>query len=206
MLFFMLSIVTGQAMEIVTIYHDPTSALTTNAAHITIDETGLSEAHSIAESLLATLKPRMPAAGLAAPQIGIKKRVIIFSWDRSIEHLQVSINPQYQPLTDDLVYGWEACFSSFSKDGPCKTTYLPRYKKIRAQYYDGEGIHQDLCMEGFAAKVLQHECDHLDGMVNVMHEHADTKEFAQYSEFITFLNSVKLADSTQYQKPIPYKE
>jgi peptide deformylase len=197
---------TAQAtMNIVTIYDDPTKALSTKASPIELNVQGLSEAKDIARNLRETLLPLMPAAGLAAPQIGIKKRVVIFSWDRSSDNLQAAINPSYEPLRDEAITGWEACFSSAPQTGPCQATHLPRYHEILAKYYDLDGKLVQVILRGFAAKVFQHECDHLEGMVNVRHDKAEVKDFPTYEEFVDFLSAVKAKDSVSYLPPEPYK-
>ncbi|MBX9804579.1 MAG: peptide deformylase [Alphaproteobacteria bacterium] len=191
-------------MNIVTIYNDPECALGTKAAPIEMTKEGLGIAKIIVEDLRKTLLPLIPAAGLAAPQMGIKRRVIIFSWDRTFDHLRAAINPSYEPLDQETVFGWEACFSSAPKEGPCRATHLPRFQKILATYYDLDGNKLQFVMEGFAAKVFQHECDHLDGMVNVHVETAEIKEFPSYEAFTDFMITVKQNDSVSYLEPFRY--
>lgn len=193
-------------MQIVTIYDDPTAALSTKASPIELNKQGFTEAKEIVAQLQDTLLPLMPAAGLAAPQIGIKKRVIIFSWDRSVEHLRAAINPSYTPMEEQSNISWEACFSSAPKEGPCQAALLSRCQKILATYYDFDGNKIQETMEGFAAKVFQHECDHLEGTVNVHKKPIETKEFASYEGFLDFMKTVKAKDSVSYIAPQVYKK
>lgn len=195
----------GASVKIITINDDPTSALTTKAVPVVLDEQGLSEAAIIVKDLRETLLPMMPAAGLAAPQIGVKKRVVIFSWDRTVENLQAAINPTYVPQGDQTITSWEACLSSAPKEGPCQATHMDRYLKILATYYDESGKKVESIMEGFAAKVFQHECDHLDGMVNINQQRAEVKEFPTFDEFATFMKGVKTKDSESYTSPRPHE-
>jgi len=166
-----------------------------------IQEDELSLAREIAEQLLMTLKPFSPAAGLAAPQIGISKSIFIYSYDRKFENLEVVINPSYEPLSEAKIEGWEGCFSTQSGNGHSKLAKVPRFEKIRVQYLDLEGVWQEKILDGFAAKVFQHEYDHLQGMVNISREDASIKEFQSDEEMIEFLNQVKKKDSQNYNKP-----
>jgi len=63
------------------------------------------------------LKPYLPAAGLAAPQIGISKSVFIFSFDRGPKNLEAVVNPRFVPIEDTKVEGWEGCFSVMLSNG-----------------------------------------------------------------------------------------
>jgi peptide deformylase len=105
--------------------------------------------------------------GIAAPQIGVYKRVVLFGFDISERYpnekpvpLTVLINPVIHILTDEMVDGWEGCLSV-----PGLRGLVPRYTKIRYQGFDPEGNAIDRIAEGFHARVVQHECDHLDGVL-----------------------------------------
>src|SRR5689334_20397546 len=78
------------------------------------DPIGPNEFSSVKEiehKLYEALKPYFPAAGLAAPQIGILKSVFLFSYDRDPAHLEAVVNPSFTPIGDDLTVGWEGCLS-----------------------------------------------------------------------------------------------
>jgi peptide deformylase len=103
--------------------------------------------------------------GLAAPQIGIALRVIVFGIDFHPRYADqvpktVLINPQIEPLGGDMEDGWEGCLSL-----PKLRGLVPRYQRIRYVGYDQAGIVIDRVAEGFHARVVQHECDHLDGVL-----------------------------------------
>lgn len=104
--------------------------------------------------------------GLAAPQIHVGLRVAVLevasSDDRSREPvpLLVLVNPRLTPLGDERVPGWEGCLSV-----PDLRGLVPRHRRVRLQALDREGAAIDLEAQGFLARVLQHECDHLDGRV-----------------------------------------
>ncbi len=159
-------------------------------------------AREIAEKLFATLMPHMPAAGLAAPQIGFNRSIFIYSFDRTPENLEVVINPFFELVDRTQVKEWEACFSAQFKDGSYKIAKLPRYKKIKVSYYNLEGELVKKVLEGFAAKAFQHEYDHLEGIVNIHHKDAVVKSFDTREEFLEYMETVKNKDSNYYSPPI----
>jgi peptide deformylase len=181
--------------DIVTLPHP---CLTTKATAIPATSEGLAMATEIIKDLENTLRPRMPAAGLAAPQIGISKCVMIFSWDRSIEHLEAAINPSYKPLDAATHLGWEGCFSV-----PLMLTQVSRYQTILATYTKLDGQQVRSILRGFAARVFQHETDHLDGLETVHKEGAKIRHFKTHEELIAFLTEVKKGDQAQYIEPEP---
>ena len=138
----------------------------------------------------------MPAAGLAAPQIGISKRVMIFSWDRSRDHLQAAINPSFIPIDDQMNFGWEGCFSV-----PLILAHVPRYQNIKATYMTVDGQIVTFILSGFAARVFQHECDHMDGIENIHKADAQIRKFNNHQELIAFLSEVKKGDQAHYIQP-----
>jgi peptide deformylase len=105
--------------------------------------------------------------GIAAPQIGCNKRVIMFGFDKSERYpnekpipFTVLINPVIEILSDETVDGWEGCLSV-----PGLRGLVPRYKKIQYNGYDPEGNLISRIAEDFHARVIQHECDHIDGIL-----------------------------------------
>ena len=124
-------------------------------------------------ALLADMQDTMRAldgAGLAAPQIGIGLQVVIFGVDHNprypdaeaVPHT-VLINPALTPLGDEMVEDWEGCLSV-----PGMRGVVPRYARLRYQGYDQFGNAIDRSVEGFHARVVQHECDHLIGVLYPM--------------------------------------
>ena len=109
-------------------------------------------------------------AGLAAPQIGVSLRVVIFEVTRNPRYpdagevpYTVLINPELTPLGDDTEDGWEGCLSV-----PGLRGLVPRYRRLRYRGYDANGVPIDRSVEGFHARVVQHEVDHLDGILYPM--------------------------------------
>ena len=121
-------------------------------------------------ALLQDMKDTMAAqngAGLAAPQIGVSQRVVIFGVEKNPRYpdaeevpFTVLVNPKIEFLTKELEEGWEGCLSV-----PGLRGVVPRFTKIRYTGFDENGKPVDRVAEGFHARVVQHECDHLDGIL-----------------------------------------
>jgi peptide deformylase len=124
-------------------------------------------------ALLADMHETMEAldgAGIAAPQIGVNLQVSIFGVTRNPRYpdaeevpYTVLINPVLTPLSDEMEEGWEGCLSV-----PGMRGLVPRYKKLRYQGFDQYGKPIDRSVDGFHARVVQHEVDHLMGVLYPM--------------------------------------
>jgi peptide deformylase len=108
--------------------------------------------------------------GLAAPQIGVGLQVVIFGFEKSERYPDappvpqtILFNPVITPLTDEEELGWEGCLSVPGLRGE-----VPRFKQIRYQGIDETGQEIDRTVDGFHARVVQHECDHLIGTLYPM--------------------------------------
>lgn len=120
------------------------------------------------QALVADLHDTMVAAhgaGLAAPQIGVDLQVVIFGFSRNDRYPDappvpqtVLINPVITPLGDAIEEGWEGCLSV-----PGLRGQVPRPARIRYRGFDACGHAIDREADGFHARVVQHECDHLIG-------------------------------------------
>jgi peptide deformylase len=113
---------------------------------------------------------QLNGAGLAAPQIGVPLRVVIFGVTRNPRYPDaeevpdtVLINPVIAPIGEEIEEAWEGCLSV-----PGMRGVVPRFKRLRYQGFDESGIPIDRSVEGFHARVVQHECDHLDGILYPM--------------------------------------
>ena len=121
-------------------------------------------------TLIADMKDTMAhlnGAGSAAPQIGVLKRVVIFGFENNVRYpsedsvpFTILINPKIEPLSEDMEEGIEGCLSVPGLSGS-----VPRYTKIRYRGFDPEGAAVDRTVTDFHARVVQHECDHLDGIL-----------------------------------------
>jgi len=122
------------------------------------------------EELLQNMWDTMAAedgAGLAAPQIGINLRVVVFGYQQNPRYPDapavpetVLINPVITPIDEEIELGWEGCLSV-----PGMRGLVPRYRQIRYLGCDQYGNAIDRSVSGFHARVVQHECDHLDGIL-----------------------------------------
>ena len=128
------------------------------------------ELHALVQDLLDTMA-HANGAGLAAPQIGVDLQVVIFGSDQPnprypdapVVPRTVLVNPVITPLSDEEEEGWEGCLSV-----PGLRGVVPRWRRIRYTGFDLQGRPIDRVAEGFHARVVQHECDHLWGKLYPM--------------------------------------
>lgn len=127
------------------------------------------ELHALIQDMHDTMEA-MDGAGIAAPQIGVSLRVVIFGVGRNPRYpdaelvpYTVLINPVLSPLGDDMEEGWEGCLSV-----PGMRGVVSRYTSLHYQGLDPYGQMIDRLASGFHARVVQHECDHLDGILYPM--------------------------------------
>ncbi|HET9822514.1 MAG TPA: peptide deformylase [Burkholderiaceae bacterium] len=122
------------------------------------------ELHALVADMFDTMAAA-DGAGLAAPQIGVDLQLVIFGFERNERYPQappvprtVLCNPVIEPLGDALEEGWEGCLSV-----PGLRGVVPRHARIRYRGFDPHGRPIEREAEGFHARVVQHECDHLIG-------------------------------------------
>jgi peptide deformylase len=127
------------------------------------------ELHELLSDMRDTMA-HLNGAGLAAPQIGVPLRLVIFGVksnprDPGIDDVPdtVLINPVLTPLSDEVEEGWEGCLSV-----PGMRGWVPRFHKLRYSGFDERGKRFEREAEGFHARVVQHEVDHLDGILYPM--------------------------------------
>jgi len=131
---------------------------------------GTSQITDLLTDLIDTMEAAN-GAGLAAPQIGVDLQVVVFGSDdinprypdAPLVPFTVLCNPVITPVRDEEEDGWEGCLSV-----PGLRGVVPRYKFIRYQGFDEQGRLIDRTAEGFHARVVQHECDHLIGKLYPM--------------------------------------
>ncbi|TAK86319.1 MAG: peptide deformylase [Aquabacterium sp.] len=152
---------------------------------------GTPELHALIQDLKDTMA-HAQGAGLAAPQIGVDLAVVIFGFGRSQRYPDappvpetVLINPVITVLSDDEEPGWEGCLSV-----PGLRGVVPRFAKIRYAGSDqfGQAIEREA--EGFHARVVQHECDHLIGKLYPMRVR-DFRQFGFTSVLFPELDAAK---------------
>lgn len=121
-------------------------------------------------ALIADMDDTMRAlngAGIAAPQIAVSTRVVIFEVKDNprYPHIKpvpytVLVNPELTPLGSEQDEGWEGCLSV-----PGMRGLVPRFRRLRYRGFDAQGVAFERTVEGFHARVVQHEVDHLDGIL-----------------------------------------
>jgi len=126
-------------------------------------------------------------AGLAAPQVHVSKQIVVMEVSQNPRYpnapaipLTVYINPEITPLSEEMDEDWEGCLSV-----PGLRGRVPRYTKIRLRAYDRDGQRVDFVAEGFHARVIQHECDHLWGKLYIDRVR-DTTSLTFMEEFMKF--------------------
>jgi len=135
------------------------------AREVPADKIGSPEFQRLLDDMAETMH-EYDGVGLAGPQVHVGLRVAVLevpaSDDRSREAvpLMAIVNPRLTPVGEEKLPGWEGCLSV-----PDLRGIVPRHARVRLQAFDREGRTIDLEAQGFFARVLQHECDHLDGRV-----------------------------------------
>src|SRR3954464_43652 len=127
------------------------------------------ELHALVQDMFETMAAAN-GAGLAAPQIGVDLRLVIFGYSKNVRYPDappvpptVLINPVIEVLDGGRTEGWEGCLSV-----PGLRGVVERDERIRYTGFDAEGQAIDRIADGFHARVVQHECDHLDGILYPM--------------------------------------
>jgi peptide deformylase len=131
-----------------------------------VNEFNTAELDNLIQDMFDTMTAE-DGAGLAAPQIGVGLRVAIFGFDSNPRYPEseaipktVLINPTITALSEKKEAGWEGCLSV-----PGMRGVVSRFTHIRYTGYDASGNSLDVTADGFHARVVQHECDHLDGII-----------------------------------------
>ena len=127
------------------------------------------ELHELVSGMIDTMRT-LNGAGLAAPQIGVGLQIVLFEVVENPRYpdvegipLTVLINPVLEPIRDEMKEGWEGCLSI-----PGMRGLVPRFTKLRYSGFDAHGKTIDREVGGFHARVVQHECDHLQGILYPM--------------------------------------
>lgn len=142
-----------------------------------VEEFDTPELHALLQDMRDTMA-HLNGAGLAAPQIGVLLRVVIFGVHANPRYPDVEevpdtvlINPMLEPVGEDIEEGWEGCLSV-----PGMRGVVPRFHSLRYSGFDETGKRFERTVEGFHARVVQHECDHLDGILYPMR----IRDFSQF--------------------------
>jgi peptide deformylase len=134
-----------------------------------VERFGTPELRELVQDMDDTMRA-LDGAGIAAPQVGVSRRVVIFEVTRNPRYPQaepipytVLVNPVLEPIGPDREDGWEGCLSV-----PGLRGLVPRWRQLRYRGFDLEGRPIDRTVTGFHARVVQHEVDHLDGILYPM--------------------------------------
>jgi peptide deformylase len=134
-----------------------------------VEHFGTAELQALVDDMFDTMRA-LSGAGLAAPQIGVDQRVVIFGFTSNPRYPAaeavpetILINPQLEPIGDEIEEAWEGCLSV-----PGLRGVVPRFARLRYRGFDLQGRPIDRTVDGFHARVVQHECDHLDGILYPM--------------------------------------
>ena len=156
------------------------------------------ELHELVRDLIDTMEAAS-GAGLAAVQIGVGQRVVIFGVEANPRYpraepvpFTVLVNPEITALGPERESGWEGCLSV-----PGMRGLVPRHARIRYRGCDAFGEPIDRTVEGFHARVVQHECDHLDGIL-YPERIEDMRSFGFLEELVS---SGALPWAEQFEKP-----
>jgi peptide deformylase len=155
-------------------------ALRTPAQPLAPDRIADPEVQSFIDDMVETMH-EANGVGLAAPQVGRELQLFVYQAAGPPEiPLHVVINPMIRPQSGELVYDWEGCLSI-----PDLRGLVPRHPAVRVQGLDREGRPLDYLVSGFEARIVQHEFDHLNGVVFLdrmrdLHSLAFFEEWEQY--------------------------
>jgi peptide deformylase len=143
----------------------------------TVEAFGTSDLRELIGDMRDTMA-HLNGAGLAAPQIGVPLRVVIFGVKANPRYPDaeevpdtVLVNPVIEPIGKEMEDGWEGCLSV-----PGMRGVVPRFRRVRYRGFDEKGEPIERIAEGFHARVVQHECDHLDGILYPMR----IEDFSQF--------------------------
>jgi peptide deformylase len=147
------------------------------AKPVPASDLGTPELQALVADMFETMKAAN-GAGLAAPQIGVDLQLVIFGYQNNVRYPDappvpptVLINPVITPISDAQVEGWEGCLSV-----PGLRGVVERFERIRYSGFDADGNPIDREADGFHARVVQHECDHLIGVLYPMR----VKDFSRF--------------------------
>ena len=150
--------------------------------------------HQLVQDLFDTMQAAT-GAGIAAPQIGVGLRVVVFGFEKNARYpgrpsvpTTVLVNPVIEPLSDASEEDWEGCLSV-----PGLRGRVPRYTHIRYSGFDQFGVAIEREVRDFHARVVQHECDHLDGVLFPMR----VRDMTQFGYLDELLATQRISTATE---------
>ena len=164
-------------------------ALRAPAEPLSLERLASREIQRLVDDMIETMHDA-DGVGLAAPQVGEPWQLFVYEAEDP-EHAELSIplrvvlNPMVEPLAGEMVYDWEGCLSI-----PDLRGLVPRHPKVRVHGLDREGRRVDFDATGFEARIVQHEFDHLNGVV-YLDRMRDLHSLAYYDEWETYLGDAE---------------
>lgn len=155
------------------------------AAPVPVNEIATPKIQTLIQDMIETMF-EYDGRGLAAPQVHESLRIVVLVWDFDAgkkPHLMCLINPVLKPVSKEKSEFWEGCLSV-----PGLRGLVARPNKVSLEALNQKGEKVSMVVDGFAATVLQHECDHLDGVLYV-DKLKDPTQFAFNKEFDRFLST-----------------
>jgi peptide deformylase len=136
------------------------------AVEVAAEEISAPRFQQLVRDMIATMRA-VGGIGLAGPQVFESKRVFVAAIlpparEDDPPGVEVFINPKLTPTSTDIGYAWEGCLSFIEL-----LTLVPRHKAVRIEYLNAQGEPRTLDLEGFPARVVQHEHDHLEGILTI---------------------------------------
>jgi peptide deformylase len=166
-------------------------ALRTPAEPVPADRLGKPEFAAVVDDMIATMRAA-EGVGLAAPQVGLGLQLFVYEAVDPDDPaagipLRVVVNPMVEPHGGELVYDWEGCLSI-----PDLRGLVPRHPEVRVRGLDAAGETLDYVARGFEARIVQHEFDHLNGVV-FLDRMRDLQSLAFYEEWEAYLREANAA-------------
>jgi peptide deformylase len=159
-------------------------ALRTPALAVPAGRLAEPELQQLVDDMIDTMRDAH-GVGLAAPQLGVELQVFVCevqgSESAAAVPLRVVVNPMLTPLAGEMVYDWEGCLSI-----PDLRGLVPRHPQVRVRGLDRDGGHLDYVANGFEARIVQHEFDHLNGVV-FLDRMRDLRSLAYLDEWSEYL-------------------
>ena len=153
-------------MSIRPIVHLGHPALRTPAEPVDLERLAETETQALIDDMLETMRDA-GGVGLAAPQLGLEMQLFVYAKinpERTAQdgepELEVLVNPALEPVSGELIYDWEGCLSI-----PDLRGLVPRHPAVRVHAHDRDGRAVEYQAEGYEARIVQHEYDHLNGVI-----------------------------------------
>jgi len=158
--------------ELLEFVPDGSAILREKCRKLTAEEIRSAEIQKLIDDLFYTAQERKAGVGLSANQVGRREAVSVVAIKPTparpnlTPFEKVCINTEIVETFGEKELMWEGCLSTArDENGEASMAQVPRYKKVRIEYFDREGEKQSEVVEGFVAHVLQHETDHLNGVL-----------------------------------------